>query len=153
MHIHDVMKAADYRMVQGRDWLWDFLGKDCREILFESYGLHESDEHYPVDAVFHCATGDVRQLTVQMPDLKVHRWMATDTHAGYVLACRDLGETPYKEPGINWIEDAADIIKLITVALHPERRPDDADESYRWEGHDIDGSVARDNIGDVKINP
>lgn len=153
MHIHDVMKAADYRMVQGRDWLWDFLGKDCREILFESYGLHESDEHYPVDAVFHCATGDVRQLTVQMPDLKVHRWMATDTHAGYVLACRDLGKTPYKEPGINWIEDAADIIKLITVALHPERRPDDADESYRWEGHDIDGSVARDNIGDVKINP
>ena len=153
MHIDQVMTAAHYRMVEGRDWLWDFLGKDCREVLFESWGLHDSNEHFPVSAVFHCDSGAVRQLTVQMPDLKVHRWMATDTHAGYVLACRDLGETPYKEPGINWIEDAADIIKLITVALHPERRPDDADESYRWEGHDIDGSVARDNIGDVKINP
>ena len=153
MHIHEIMAAADYRIVQGRDWLWDFLGKDCREILFESYGLHESDEHYPVDAVFNCATGDVRQLTVQMPDLKVHRWMATDTHAGYVLACRDLGETPYKEPGINWIEDAADIIKLITVALHPDRRPDDADESYRWEGSELDMDVVHNDIGDVKINP
>jgi len=153
MHIHEIMQAADYRMVQGRDWLWDFLGKDCREILFESYGLHESDEHYPVDAVFHCATGDVRQLTVQLPDLKVYRWMAPDAHAGYVLACRDLGEAPYNEPGLTWISDADEIIKLITQALHPERRPDDSDESYRWEGSELEMDVVRNDTGDVKINP
>jgi hypothetical protein len=140
-------------MVQGRDWLWDFLGKDCREVLFESWGLHESDEHYPVDAVFHCATGDVRQLTVQMPNMLVYRWMTPDAHAGYVLACKDLGETPYKEQGLNWMDDAADIIKLIAIALHPERRPDDADESYRWEGSELEMDVSRDHMGDVNVNP
>jgi len=147
------MQAADYRMVQGRDWLWDFLGKDCREVLFESYGLHESHEHFPVDAVFHCATGDVRQLTVQMPNLMVYRWMAPAAHAGYVLACKDLGETPYKEQGINWIETDADIIKLIAIALHPERRPDDTDESYRWEGSDLYMDTVLDSVGDVNVNP
>jgi hypothetical protein len=153
MHINQVMIAADYRMVEGRDWIWDFLGKDCREILFESWGLHEQDEHYPVDAVFHCATGDVRQITVQMPNLTVYRWMAADAHAGYVLACRDLGETPYREAGLIWIDDAAVIIKMIEAALHPERRPDDADESYRWEGNQLEMDVVHDNMGNVNVNP
>ena len=153
MHIHQVMAAANYRMVEGRDWIWDFLGKNCREVLFESWGLHESDEHYPVDLVFNCDTGDVRQLTIQQQDLTVHRWMAPDAHAGYVLACRDLGETPYQEQGINWVESEAAILSMITSSLHPERRPDDTDESYRWEGSDLDMDTVRDSVGDVNVNP
>lgn len=152
MHIHQVMTAAHYRMVEGRDWLWDFLGRDCREILFESWGLHESDEHYPVSAVFNCASGEVRQLTVETGD-RAWRWMHPTAHAGYVLACRDLGEQPWAEPGIEWINDPAVMIEKIAAALHPERRPDDADESYRWEGGDLDGEAWQDHHNQVNIKP
>jgi len=151
MHIHEVMAAADYRMVEGRDWLWDFLGRDCREIIFEQYGLHESDEHFPVSAVFHCATGTVRQLTVETEN-QVHRWIDPECEPGYVLACSDIGEKPFREPGVTWTRDAAEILGRIRPALHPERRPDDTDESYRWEGSELE-MITENMPGDISINP
>jgi hypothetical protein len=150
MHIHDIMAAADYRMVEGRDWLWDFLGKDCREVLFESWGLHDGNEHFPVGAVFNCATGAVKQLTVETAQ-GAWRWMSPECHAGYILACADLGEQPWHEPGLTWISDAAEILGIIAAALHPERRPDDADESYRWAPSETEMEVQRD--GDVSVKP
>ena len=153
MHIHDVMAAADHRMVQGRDWLFDFLGKDCREVIFESYGLHDSDEHYPVDAIFCCTDGSVRQITVVLDDAKSWRWMDPACHAGYILACADAGVEPWAEPDIVWLHDPQQILPLIRPALHPERRPSDADESYRWI-QDGEGFEERDEQpGDVSINP
>ena len=152
MHIHEVMAAASYRMVEGRDWLWDWLGKDCREILFESWGLHDSNEHFPASAVFNCNTGAVRQVTIETAT-GAWRWMDPSCHAGYVLACADLGEQPWQEPGLTWISDSLEILGMIAAALHPERRPDDADESYRWEGGDLQGDTDQDQQGDVQINP
>jgi hypothetical protein len=152
MHIHDVMAAADYRMVEGRDWLWDFLGKNCREILFESWGLHDHNEHFPVSAVFDCQSGEVKQVTVET-EQAAWRWMSADCHAGYVLACADLGADPWREPGITWINHAAEMLSKIAPALHPERRPDDRDESYRWEAGELPGNTVRNSTGDVDINP
>ena len=152
MHIHDIMAAADYRMVEGRDWLWDWLGRGCREVLFESWGLHDSDEHFPVSAVFHCETGAVRQVTIETAT-GAWRWMDAECHAGYVLACADLGEKPWAEPGLNWIEDADTIVAMIAPALHPERRPSDTDESYRWDSGDIDMDVEHEETGDIAVNP
>ena len=152
MHIDQVMTAAHYRMVEGRDWLWDFQGKDCREVLFESWGLHDSNEHFPVSAVFHCDSGAVRQLTVETKD-GAWRWMAQQCHAGYILACADLGEQPWQEQGLTWVSDAAEILGMIAAALNPDRRPDDADESYRWSSSG-DWVVERDSgTGWVNVNP
>ena len=152
MHIHDVMAAAHYRMVEGRDWLWDWLGKNCREILFESWGLHLSNEHFPVSATFSAADGSVKQLTVET-GAGFYRWIAPDCHPGYILACTDLGEKPWAEPGLNWIEDADTIVAMIAPALHPERRPSDTDESYRWDSGDIDMDVEHEETGDIAVNP
>lgn len=152
MHIHEVMAAAHYRMVEGRDWLWDWLGRDCREILFESWGLHDSNEHFPASAVFHCETGAVRQVTIETA-AGAWRWMDPKCHAGYILACADLGEQPWREPGLTWISDGSEILSMIAAALHPERRPNEADESYRWEGSELQGETDRDQQGDIQINP
>lgn len=154
MHIHDIMKAADYRMVQGRDWLWDFLGKDCREVIFESYGLHEINEHYPVSAVFHCASGEVRMLTVERgitePAL---RWMAPRVHDAYMDSCAQTGQEPWQEPGITWLTDPADILSEILPALHPERRPDDNDNSYLYESNDMQMiTEVEEPTSDIRIN-
>jgi len=146
------MAAASNRMVEGRDWLWDFLGKNCREILFESWGMHDSNEHFPVGATFSADDGAVKQLTVET-STAFYRWIDPSCHPGYILACRDLGEKPWAEPGLTWIEDADTILAMIAPALHPERRPSDTDESYRWESSEITMDVQRDDTGDVWINP
>jgi len=152
MHIHEVMAAADYRMVEGRDWIWDFLGKNCREILFESWGPHDSSEHFPVAATFSANDGAVKQLTVET-DSGFYRWIDLSCHPGYMLACKDLGEKPWAEPGLIWIHDAAAIISMIAPALHPERRPSDTDESYRWEAGEIEMDSVQITDGDIRINP
>lgn len=138
MHIHDILIAADYRMAQGRDWIWDFLGKDCREIMFESYGPPRSDEHYPVSAVFHCATGEVRMLTIEYGETKpALRWMHPSVHAAYEAACGMAKQQPWQEPFMIWVHDAQQILGEIPLALHPERRADDNDNSYLLESDDI----------------
>jgi hypothetical protein len=146
------MAVAHYRMVEGRDWLWDFLGKNCREILFESWGLHDSNEHFPVSATFSADDGSVKQLTVET-GTGFYRWMDPSCHPGYILACADLGEKPWAEPGLTWIEDAETIVAMIAPALHPERRPSDTDESYRWDSGDIRMDIEREETGEVRVNP
>ena len=152
MHIHQIMAAADYRMVEGRDWIWDFLGKNCREIMFESWGMRDSNEHFPVSATFSADDGTVKQLTVETSN-GFYRWIDHSCHAGYLLACRDLGEQPWAEPGLTWISDADSILAMIASALHPERRPSDTDESYRWDSGDIDMDVEHEETGDIAVNP
>jgi len=121
MHIHEVMAAADYRMVEGRDWIWDFLGKNCREILFESWGPHDSSEHFPVSATFSANDGAVKQLTVET-DSGFYRWIDLSCHPGYMLACKDLGEKPWAEPGLIWIHDAAvPVTQMKAIAGKPVR--------------------------------
>ena len=154
MHIHEVLAAADHRMVSGRDWMFDFLGKDCREILFEAYGHHDGSEPYPVDAVFCCADGSVRQLTVVLDETRSWRWMDPACHAGYIMACADAAVEPWGEPDIVWLQDAGEMLNLVRPAIKPERRPDDADESYRWvtEGEGFEERESGDD-GVVTINP
>lgn len=137
MHIQHILTAADHRMAQGRDWIWDFLGRDCREIMFESYGPPRSDEHFPVSAVFHCATGEVRMLTIEYGDGRPSlRWMHPSVHDAYVAACGMAKQEPWQEPFMTWITDPQQMLDEILPALHPERRPSDDDVSYLYEGED-----------------
>ena len=153
MHIQDILSAASYRVVEGRDGMFDFLGKDCRELVFESWGLHDPDEHYPVSVIFCCGDGDVKQITTESEN-GVHRWLSPNCHAGYVLACADIGEQPWQEPGMVWVQDPNEILRMIPASLHPERKPDDNDQSYRWETGDVPMQVEReDPMGDVIVNP
>ena len=156
MHIHDILKTADYRMAQGRDWIWDFLGRDCREIMFESYGPPAADEHFPVSAVFHCATGEVRMLTVEYGDAKpALRWMHPDVHDAYVHACGLADQEPWKEPFMTWISDPLEIMREIRPALHPDRRASDDDLSYMYESKDVQMLTEMDHlpVSSAIINP
>ena len=93
----------------------------------------------------------MRQLTVETEN-QVHRWIDPECEPGYVLACSDIGEKPFREPGVTWTRDAAEILGRIRPALHPERRPDDTDESYRWEGSELE-MITENMPGDISINP
>lgn len=154
MHLHEVILAADYRMVQGRDWIWDFLGRDCREVMFESYGPPNHDESYPVSAVFHCGTAAVMMLTVERGHTSTaDRWMDPGCRESYLEACRLGGHEPWAEPGIRWVHDEAEIIAGVRQALHPERRPSDDDVSYLYEGGDAQMlTEIVDAPGDVRVN-
>lgn len=155
MHINDINAAADYRMVQGRDWIWDFLGRDCREVMFESYGPPRHDESYPVSAVFHCGSGDLRMLTVEHgPELPAHRWIAPSCVDAYLEACELGGYVPWAEIGITWVGDIHEIVSMIRPALHPDRRPSDDDLSYLYEAGDVQmmTEMVDGPPGDVRVN-